>query len=57
MICPICNNILEYQSPCDPQDINLDINGYITIYICHNCCELFNLIHNRDTDEIKLEKY
>jgi ribosomal protein L31 len=57
LICQICNNILEYQSTCDPQDINLDINGDITIYICNNCGELFNLIHNHDTDEIKLEHY
>ena len=57
MICQICNNILEYQSTCDPQDINLDIIGDITIYICNNCGELFNLIHNHDTDEIKLEHY
>lgn len=57
LICPICNNSLIYQSSCDPQDIYLEINGYIIIYICSKCDELFNLINNHDTYEIKLEQY
>ena len=31
--------------------------GHSISWICNNCGELFNLIHNHDTDEIKLEHY
>ena len=53
--CPICNNTLLYESSCDPSDININIEGFIDIYTCSYCKELFNIIYNQDTSKIVIQ--